>query len=65
MSQPEIIRLIAANFVPVAANLYEIRKEEGQGGDFFRQVRELASRTTPQSSKSTAFTDRSLGHRQP
>lgn len=33
-----MIRLISSNFVPVAANLYEIRKEKGEAGDFFRNV---------------------------
>jgi hypothetical protein len=33
-----VIRFIATNTVPVALNLYEIRKAKGQGGDFFRGV---------------------------
>jgi hypothetical protein len=31
-----VIRLISRNCVPVALNLYEIRKAKGAGGDFFR-----------------------------
>jgi hypothetical protein len=31
-----VIRRIAANFVPVAQNLYTIRKAKGPGGDLFR-----------------------------
>ena len=33
-----MIRFISANCVPVALNLYEIRKAKGPGGDFFRTV---------------------------
>ena len=33
-----MIRFISRNSVPVALNLYEIRKAEGPGGDFFRAV---------------------------
>ena len=33
-----MIRFISKNCVPVAQNLYEIRKAEGPGGDFFRSV---------------------------
>ncbi len=38
LSDDAVIRLIAANCVPVALNLYEIRKARGPGGDFFRSV---------------------------
>jgi hypothetical protein len=33
-----VIRFITWNTVPVALNLYEIRKAKGPGGDFFRSV---------------------------
>jgi len=33
-----VIRFISRNCVPVALNLYEIRKARGQAGDFFRGV---------------------------
>jgi hypothetical protein len=33
-----VIQLIARHFVPVALNLYEIRKAKGPAGDFFRAV---------------------------
>jgi hypothetical protein len=33
-----VIRFISSNCVPVALNLYEIRKAKGKGGDFFRAV---------------------------
>jgi hypothetical protein len=33
-----VIRRVSRNFVPVALNLYEIRKAKGTGGDFFRAV---------------------------
>ena len=42
MSDPEIIRLIRRNFVPVALNLYEIREAKGPAGDFFRAVQKQA-----------------------
>jgi hypothetical protein len=38
LSEADVIRLISTSFVPVALNLYEIRKEKGEAGDFFRQV---------------------------
>src|SRR5207253_2325290 len=34
----EVIRLISRNVIPVALNLYEIRKAPGEAGDFFRAV---------------------------
>ncbi len=33
-----VIRKVTRNFVPVALNLYKIRKAKGPGGDFFRAV---------------------------
>jgi hypothetical protein len=33
-----VIRFLSRNCVPVALNLYEIRKAKGAGGDFFRNV---------------------------
>jgi len=33
-----VIRFVSRNCVPVAQNLYEIRKAEGPGGEFFRAV---------------------------
>lgn len=38
LSDRENLRLISTNFVPVAVNLYKIRKDKGEGGDFFRAV---------------------------
>lgn len=38
MSDSDVIRLIARHCVPVALNLYEIRKATGAAGDFFRNV---------------------------
>src|SRR5207244_4073580 len=38
LSDPENVRLISTNFVPVAVNLYKIRKVRDEGGDFFRAV---------------------------
>lgn len=38
LSDPENIRLISTNFVPVAVNLYVIRKAKDAAGDFFRTV---------------------------
>ena len=38
MSDDAVIRFISRNFVPVALNLYEIRKAPGIDGDFFRAV---------------------------
>jgi len=34
----EIVRLVSANFVPVAVDLYKIRNDRGPGGDLFRSV---------------------------
>jgi hypothetical protein len=38
LSDDNVIRFIATNCVPVALNLYEIRKAKGPAGDFFRNV---------------------------
>jgi hypothetical protein len=38
LSDPENVRLISTNFVPVAVNLYKIRKDKGEAGDLFRAV---------------------------
>lgn len=38
MSNQEVIQLISENFVPVALNLYTIRKEKSPAGDLFRSV---------------------------
>jgi hypothetical protein len=38
LSDERVIRFIAQTSVPVALNLYEIRKARSPGGDFFRQV---------------------------
>ena len=38
MSDEGVIRFISRSCVPVALNLYEIRKAKGAGGDFFRKV---------------------------
>jgi hypothetical protein len=38
LSDEAVIRFISRNCVPVALNLYEIRKAKGRGGDFFRNV---------------------------
>lgn len=35
-----MIRLISENFVPVALNLYVIRKDKGAAGDFFRKAQQ-------------------------
>src|SRR5436190_895462 len=37
-AKDDVIRFIARHCVPVALNLYEIRKAKGKGGDFFRAV---------------------------
>jgi hypothetical protein len=38
LSDEGVIRFISQNCVPVALNLYEIRKAKNAGGDFFRNV---------------------------
>jgi hypothetical protein len=38
LSDDGVIRFISQNCVPVALNLYEIRKAKGSAGDFFRNV---------------------------
>jgi hypothetical protein len=38
LSDEGVIRFISRTCVPVALNLYEIRKAKGAGGDFFRNV---------------------------
>ncbi len=38
LSDEGVIRFISQTCVPVALNLYEIRKAKGPGGDFFRNV---------------------------
>ena len=38
MSDDGVIRFISQTCVPVALNLYEIRKAKNAGGDFFRNV---------------------------
>jgi hypothetical protein len=38
LSDDEVIRFIAQNFVPVAENLYRIREAKDAGGEFFRAV---------------------------
>jgi hypothetical protein len=37
------VRLVADNFVPVALNLYKIRKAKGPAGDFFRSAQKQRS----------------------
>ena len=38
LSDDAVVRLISSSFVPVALNLYKIRVEKGEAGDFFRSV---------------------------
>jgi hypothetical protein len=38
LSDPAVIRKVAAHFVPVAVNLYKIRKATDAGGDLFHSV---------------------------
>jgi len=38
LSTTEVVRFVSRNCVPVALNLYEIRKAKGPAGDFFRAV---------------------------
>jgi hypothetical protein len=38
MSDPAVLKALKRSFVPVALNLYEIKKEKGPGGDFWRNV---------------------------
>jgi hypothetical protein len=39
LSDDKVVDLIAKNCIPVAQNLYEIRKAKGAAGDFFRDVK--------------------------
>lgn len=38
MSNEEVIRVVSASFVPVAVNLYKVRKLEDAGGKLFRSI---------------------------
>jgi hypothetical protein len=38
LSDDEVIRLVSTQFIPVAVNLYQIRKDPGPAGDLFRSV---------------------------
>ncbi len=38
MSNDEVIQRVSTNFVPVAMNLYELRKDTGPAGNLFRSV---------------------------
>jgi hypothetical protein len=44
LSDPEVIRLVSRNFVPVAVNLYKINKAKDAGGKFFQEVRKQRPR---------------------
>jgi len=38
LSNDDVIRLVSARFVPVALNLYKVRQDKGEAGDFFRSA---------------------------